>query len=275
MKDKVSDTRKYFNYSVTLIGLLLIIGSLYTFIYDYISMENSIYISSKVTSIDVNSNAADVKYTVNNKEYESKIPNTNDYAVNDKVMIRVSIKNPLKHVNKHLYISVPALIIGILLLVITLKKSLEYLKKAKNIRNLRLTGIYVQATITEIFVNSLGKKYKNYFPYKLRAKYLNPADNNIYTFDSEDTFINLSDILGKYGTKWVVVYIDKTNPNNYYVDLNSLIPHVDLIDPIEFMKIKPVTEGQNTDSENNNEGMTNDNQTSVDSDKENVEQTSK
>lgn len=275
MKDKVSDTRKYFNYSVTLIGLLLIIGSLYTFIYDYISMENSIYISSKVTSIDVNSNAADVKYTVNNKEYESKIPNTNDYAVNDKVMIRVSIKNPLKHVNKHLYISVPALIIGILLLVITFKKSLEYLKKAKNIRNLRLTGIYVQATITEIFVNSLGKKYKNYFPYKLRAKYLNPADNNIYTFDSEDTFINLSDILGKYGTKWVVVYIDKTNPNNYYVDLNSLIPHVDLIDPIEFMKIKPVTEEQNTDSENNNEGMTNDNQTSVDSDKENVEQTSK
>ena len=50
-----------------------------------------------------------------------------------------------------------------------------------------------------------------------------------------DTYTNLNEIISKYNSLFVIVYIDKENTTNYYVDLESLIPHVNIIDPIAFM----------------------------------------
>lgn len=254
MKDKVKNKDTIVTIGVFSLGIILLIVSLSIAIYDYININNSVYITSKIISLAGTKDVANISYTVNDKEYTNEISleNGSSLSVGDSTMVRVSIKNPYKLIHSNTLISILSFILGLIMTLIMLKKMIELVKTNKNIKQLKLSGIYIIAAITEVFINTNGKMHKKVYPYKLRSKYLNPLDNNVYTFDSEDTFINLNDILAKYGTKGVVVYIDRIKPSNYYVDLNSLIPHVNLIDPVEFMKTKkePTEENlSNTPSE--------------------------
>lgn len=240
MKDKVKNKDTIITLGIFSLGVLLLITSISIVIYDYININNSVYITSKIISVEGTKDVANISYIVNDKEYTNSIAleNGSSLSVGDTTMVRVNIKNPHKMIHSNTLISIITFIIGFLMTIITFKKTKALLKRNKNIKQLKLSGIYVVASITEVFINTNGKMHKKVYPYKLRSKYLNPLDNNIYTFDSEDTFINLNEVLAKYGTKGVIVYIDRMTPSNYYVDLNSLIPHVDLIDPVEFMKTK-------------------------------------
>jgi hypothetical protein len=47
----------------------------------------------------------------------------------------------------------------------------------------------------------------------------NPADNVLYTFESDETMINLNSIIDGEHINKIDVYIDKTNLKRYYVDL--------------------------------------------------------
>lgn len=260
MKDKVNHNRKLFYYILTILGGVLLFVGIVVFIYDYVKVENSVYITAKIVSLDGRNAQANVKYTVNDKDYESavRVSNGSDLGVGDTMMVRVSIKKPMEHIKRHVFVIFGIVVGGVVLVLLSFNKTKRYILRDKNIKYLKLSGIYILATITEVFVNANGKKYKDVFPYKLRCKYMNPMDNTVYSFDSEDTFVNIGDVLNKYGTKWVVVYIDRTNPSNYYVDLETLVPHVNLIDPIEFMKSKPVDGSETSDGESQDSSEEND-----------------
>ncbi len=251
MKDILNYRRKIFYFILTGMSILFFILSIFVIVYDYISIKGSVYISSKIISLESNTEAL-VKYMVNNKEYTNTVTlkRGSTLGVNDTLKIRVSIKKPLLVVKKHTLIYIFSFIASIILFLLSYKKSKAYILKDKNIKNLKTTGIYIVATITDILINNASLKYKGNSPYKLRCKYLNPVNNQVYTFDSEDTYNNLNEVLAKYGTKGVVVYLEKDNPSNYFVDLDSLIPHFNLIDPIEFMKTKEANGNQESNVNN-------------------------
>ena len=66
------------------------------------------------------------------------------------------------------------------------------------------------------------KKRGSKYPYRVRAKYINPETNEEYTFISEYTYENVKEHLRITNKETIKVYLDKTNINHYFVDLDSL-----------------------------------------------------
>lgn len=247
MKDKIILQRKRLHRIMSYIAVLCLLISLSLGVHSYILEKNTLNISGTITSVDYKNGAvtANVKYTVAGKIYENTISlnDNTDASVNDSASIKVDMRNPTKKINStYLFGSMISFLLFIALGIIFLPSYGKERKKEIKFNLLRKTGFYIQAPITEIYANNKGKQYKKSYPSRLRCQYRNPQDNKQYIFDSEDTFLNLNAILKEYNAKTVTVYIDKTNTSNYYVDLNSLAPKVNIVDPIAFMKEKTHSE---------------------------------
>ncbi len=241
MKKVFENGKKIMTLLISLIAILAIIGSLFLTIYDYVLENKSIKITSTIREINYNniSSSATIEYEVNKEKYENTISifGNNNLSVNDKIIVKVDLYNPAKIINnEHLFITVPIIVISLVLCLIYIPSSIKYIKSDLNIKNIKQNGIYIVATISEVFINNNGKKYKDKFPYRLRCKYQNPADNQLYVFDSEDNYTNIEELIRKYNKNTVIVYLEKGHPENYFVDLDSLLPQYNLIDPVEFMK---------------------------------------
>jgi len=243
MKDKIIENRKKTTTIFTIIAILLFISSLSLIIYDFVLEQSALNISCKITSIDYSGgkSTAHVKYTVSNTDYENVIslPDDSEYTINDMTQIKINMKNPRQQIsNNHYLIALIIFLISLLLGIINLPKFIKNAKRNKRVKELKKLGFYIKATPLEIFANNKGKKYKKIYPYRLRCQYLNPQDNKQYLFESEDTFLNLQEIIRTNNATTVNVYINKTNTNDYYVDLSSLEQKINIIDPISFMKNK-------------------------------------
>lgn len=261
MKDPILLKQKVFNYFLTILSIILIIGCLYRTIYDYILEQRSITITSTISSIEYSgiSTKAVVLYEVDEVKYENRISllGNSDISVNDKLIIKVDIYSPEIVINnEHLLITLPIFFVALILLLLSYKKTLKFVKSYQNKKNLKEKGIYIQATITEVFANSNAPQHNGLYPYRLRCNYQNPADNNLYVFESEDTYTNLGEIIQKYNNKIVVVFLENGHPNNYYVDLNSLLPKYDIIDPIAFMSGETPKKDDQTNNEENPDNTT-------------------
>lgn len=264
MKKVFENSKKIMTLLISFITILAIIGSLFLTIYDYILENKSIKITAIVREINYNniSSNATIEYEVNKEKFENTISTlgNNTLSVNDKVTVKVDLYNPAKIINnEHLFITAPIIVISLVLCLIYMPSSIKYIKSDLNKKNIKQNGIYIIATISEVFINNNGKKYKDKFPYRLRCKYQNPADNQLYVFDSEDNYTNIEELIHKYNKTTVIVYLEKGHPENYFVDLDSLLPQYNLIDPVEFMKTssKPKEEKEQ-ETDNNETADTND-----------------
>lgn len=239
MKDTIIERKRLTNYIITLIAFISLIGGIALFAYDYMLEQRAININATITSLDYKNgaNKATVKYEVNRESYRQEVTLSEEgYSVNDELPIKYDINNPGQLINNdHFIIAIAAIGIGLLLLLISLKTTIKNIKRSNNIKHLAKKGIYVEAVISEIIIDNKGRKVKDQYPYKLRAKYNNPLDNQVYTFDSESTYIDLNAVLKKYNNQIVHVFLDPKNTNNYYVDLDSLFPHVKLVDVAAMM----------------------------------------
>lgn len=243
MKDKITSTRKLKNKIFTAIGLILLLFSIFLATFDYYLEQKAINISATIISIDYEEhhNKALVRYQVEGNNYEQNIslPSNSNYSVKDSVKIKYDIDNPNKLIkNDHQIIIAIIIILSLIILVISLPRFISYSRNQRRIKKLYKEGLYINADIVDVFVNNNGKKVKNILPYRLRCKYLNPQDNKEYIYESEDVYTNPLEVIKKYNTTKAIVLIDKTNPNNYYLDLGSLAPKIKLIDPKEFMSTK-------------------------------------
>jgi len=256
MKDPVVSRRKNINLFFTIVAILLICYTIGQLVYDYMQEQNAVEVEAKIETIDANpiGYSAHVTYKVEGVEYDQyhvDLGLNNKLTVGDYTKIKYNIKNPKKLIkNNHIILVTITGSIGILLLILFLPKRIKIMKKDSNIKNLMKDGIKINANIQDIIINQNSQKNKGFFPYKLRANYLNPTDNKTYIFESEDTYINPNDIIAKYQTKTVIVYLDKNNTSNYYVDIQSLIPKTVVVNPLEYMKQKKEEEQAKLAKEN-------------------------
>lgn len=239
MKDTVTENRRIINYILTIISIIGLIAGISLFIYDYNLEQRAININAKITSLEYKDGSykATVKYKVDKEAYNQVVTiNDDTYTVNDEIPIKYDIENPGKLINNNHYIvAIPLIILSLLISLISLKETIKNLKRSNNIKHLLTKGIYVQANISEIIIDNKGKKNKGNYPYKLRAKFTNPLDNQVYSYDSESTYLDLNSIIKQYNNQLILVYLDQNNTSNYYVDLNSLFPHIKLVDVGEMM----------------------------------------
>ncbi len=240
MKDPIKEKSRNIKVLLITISIILLIASIGIAIYDYSLEQKAVNLNGKIKSIDYidGKNKATVKFSLTGHEYEAKISiKNNKYAVDDQIEIKVDMYNPTKEViNNHYYLYLPGILISIIIISIFLPSLIKYYKRKKYCNELKQNGFYVNATITAVFTNNNEKLKKNgMYPYRLRAKYFNPQTNSEFVFESEDTYVNLNDPISEYKHTTVVVYLNQNDINNYYVDLDSLYPPLNIIDPIALM----------------------------------------
>ncbi len=126
--------------------------------------------------------------------------------------------------------------LALIFLAAFLPGRIKRMRKNSEKKRLMKEGIVIDANVQDIIVNTRGRKNKGYYPFRLRANYLNPTDNKTYIYESDDTYINPNDIITKYHNKVVKVYLDKENTKIYYFDIFSLVPNYEIVDPRAFMK---------------------------------------
>lgn len=241
MNDKLYNIIKTKNYTCAILGAVLLVFGIGLIIYDISLEQRAININAKVVSIDYKGSDryATVEYKVNSEKYNQAVPIKahEKIAVNDEMKIKYDKDNPNQPINNnHFLTSIVSFAFSIIFLLIGLKGTIKELKKQSKISYLQTKGLFIECPITDIFINNLIKPFQGKYPYRLRCKFTNPKDNKEYIFESDDTYINLQEVINKYGNKTIIVFIDKNNSSNYHVDLSSLFPQIQLTSPADLMK---------------------------------------
>lgn len=115
---------------------------------------------------------------------------------------------------------------GSILVISVIYTTYKNNKKSSLKNKLILNGTKIEAAVVSIddnsvYANSLFS-YKNLNirkTYQIIAQWLNPSDNKMYIFNSDFINYNPKDIILD---KKINVYIDRNNPQIYYMDLSNL-----------------------------------------------------
>ena len=120
----------------------------------------------------------------------------------------------------------PALmtVLGIIFFLIGLLTLIRQARKSSLKKNLLSSGTKISAKVTSIESPDVrsGFSYGSRIPsktYQIVAQWLNPADNKMYVFKSDDLTYNPESIILN---KEILVYIDPVNPQKYYMDISTL-----------------------------------------------------
>ena len=222
--NNIKEKKHIINTFLVILATILIIVGIFFIIKDYIDENNAIRIEATIKEHPIDTTTYTVTYIIESKEYEKIIKlNRKDLTVNDKVEIKYHKNNPniIIH-NEHLILSIILILVSIIFYIYSLKPLIRYNNQKKRIKLIKQNGFLINAPITEVITNGLAHKYKGKYPYRLRIRYINPQDNLTYTFDSEDLYFNVHEILRVNNIRTVVIYIDKANTLNYYVDTTNL-----------------------------------------------------
>ena len=222
--NNIKEKKHIINTFLVILATILIIVGIFFIIKDYIDENNAIRIEATIKEHPIDTTTYTVTYIIESKEYEKIIKlNRKDLTVNDKVEIKYHKNNPniIIH-NEHLILSIILILVSIIFYIYSLKPLIRYNNQKKRIKLIKQNGFLINAPIIEVITNGLAHKYKGKYPYRLRIRYINPQDNLTYTFDSEDLYFNVHEILRVNNIRTVVIYIDKANTLNYYVDTTNL-----------------------------------------------------
>jgi len=231
MKDKVTKNAETRSYIGLILSIILILGGIIFTIYNYILNTNAITKTAIVTEVNyANNNIATIEYVVEGTTYTTtqKVSNA---TVNDEIKITYDKRNPYKIINNkyYYYIAIAMIIIGLIIFKIIGLKGISNINKNKRVAKLKKDGTLIEADLTEILVNNQAPVIGGSFPYRLRAKYLNPADNREYFFESPDYYLNINKLVEGQVHNKVKIYLNKANTNDYYIDLSSLKPDIPLM----------------------------------------------
>jgi len=211
-----------------ILGFIFACFSIYYLVFDINRNKNAIKVEATVKKVQFfNENyLLDISYVVDNKTYTNTITYYGDsITMNDKVMIKYNGKNPMDIIttnhNKEIIIFTPT---AILLITGSIMYTSIQKRKVKKVQKLKETGILIYADIEGIFVNNNAKKRKGKLPYHIKAKYLNPQDNQMYTYVSQDCYEDLLMLTTSKTITKVPVYINPKNTSNYYMDLVYILP---------------------------------------------------
>ena len=228
MSDKLERNKKIIILLISLIALIGIAYSTILFIYDSSLEAISVETDAKILSLDYDggNKYATVTYRVEKLDYIISTPlneSQDNLAINDTLTIKYDIRNPGKPIyNDHLLEITIIIVMSIIAIVLTLPKSLKIINEYKKLKALKQKGLELDANITDVVIETQMKKRGSKYPYRVRAKYINPETNEEYTFISEYTYENVKEHLRITNKETIKVYLDITYINHYFVDLDSL-----------------------------------------------------
>lgn len=233
MRNKRRTKVDYIFIIITIISILGVLFSIGLYIKDTYLETISVETQAKIISIDYDSNqrSATVVHDISNEEYTVKVildESQEELTVNDIINIKYNINNPTQPIyNEHLKEVLIIIFISLIGTILTTNRTISIFKDMKYLKDLKANGITLDATITDAYVDVKVPKKHSEYPYRIRAKYLNPQDNIEYTFDSEYVYKNLKDLLSNSSITTIKVYLDKNNTNIYYVDLDNFIKEIE------------------------------------------------
>lgn len=228
MTNKIERTKKIITLMVSLVGLIGLIYSTILFVIDSSLEAISVETEAQILSLEYEKSEkyATVTYKVENVDYIISTPvkaSQDSLAINDTMTIKYDMRNPGKPIyNDHLLEIIVTIIISMGMILFSLSKSLKILSDYKKLKKLKETGVIIEAEILDVIVDTQKRKFQKKYPYRIRAKYTESVTNQEYTFISEDTYADLKEQLKETGKKTIKIYVDKSNPNHYFVDLDSL-----------------------------------------------------
>lgn len=209
------------------IGIVLLSLAIYFSISDYKEEQLADKTEATISSIsyDKKDYKAVVKYVVDGNSYEGEIKVSKSDAVSDKKIIKYNKDDPSKIIdNNHILFIFIGGAIGLVMIIRSFIYIIPYLLNILMIKNIRKKGYYIDAYLDEVYINSKARKILGFYPYRIKLKYVNPADGNILVFDSQDSYADLKQIVEDYNVTTLPVFVDNKNPNKYYVDLDIILP---------------------------------------------------
>ena len=238
MKDTITESQNNTRTIIVIIAFILLVGSICLAGYSYKLEQKAVNVYSEIIKVDYNNKEylATVKYTVNDTDYTKIIrtKSSKEITVNDKIKITYDKDNPNNLINNKYYpvLSTVGFVASIICLIIFAPKYIKQNKRIKDVRRMIKENMFIIAPISEVLIDNTKKIVNGTHAYKLRSKFLNKADNKEYIYESDSVYIDLNAIKEETRATNVKIFIDKTNTNNYYIDLESLYPDVPIIDPM-------------------------------------------
>lgn len=113
-------------------------------------------------------------------------------------------------------IGAPFLILGIVFAVISIKKRATAKRVVED-------GYYIMADVADIRPN-FSVQVNGQYPYVLECHYPDPATGALHVFRSRNLFFYPKELEGRQ----VRVFVDKANMKHYYVDVEGLVPSVEI-----------------------------------------------
>jgi hypothetical protein len=113
-------------------------------------------------------------------------------------------------------IGAPFLIAGIILAAVSIRKR-------RTMRRVVSEGYYVMATVADIRPN-FSVQVNGQYPYVIECHYRDSATGELHVFKSRNLFFYPAE----FENGQIRVYVDRENMSRYYVDVDSLIPDVQI-----------------------------------------------
>lgn len=168
-----------------------------------------------------------VSYTVEDKEYESKLNSySSSFYEGKEIDIYYDEENPEKIGVKSLdliFLMFPGF--GILFLVIGGTGILVKISKKNKEKKLRENGELIYANYVETAINH-SYRVNGKFPYNIICEWNNPEDNKKYILKSKNLWIDPENLIEEKDIKTFPVYINLSNPKQYFIDVDSLIEDI-------------------------------------------------
>lgn len=208
---------------LAIIGVVFLLTSINLMIYNNKLKKENIKILATVTNSDFNNQFTTVSFFINEKEYNAIAQKYySEVQIGDTIEIYYNKENPtqilLESNNKN-----PAIyfVISVILLAISLSVIIHKLNNLVDKETVKKTGKRVEAELEDIVYNtkitSNGKH-----PYYIICIWKNKVTGKTYRFKSDNLWYNPNEQFKKSGIEKVPVYIIPSNPNQYYVDIDSI-----------------------------------------------------
>ena len=213
----------------TIIGALFVITGIIMFgtVFNYKNKVNTTGTIAKISSYMDNNQEKSyevyVSYTVEGKEYKSKINGYSSSFYEGKTIdIYYDKNNPNKIGVKSLdslFLIFP--VNGLIFLIIGGTGILLKINKRKSEKNLRESGEVIYANYVETVLNT-RYTVNGRHPYNIICEWNNSLDNKKYIFKSKNIWMNPKNIIEERNIKQFPIYIDKNNKKKYVIDIDSL-----------------------------------------------------
>ena len=203
-----------------LLGLIFMFSGFWGYIDEQIFFENAFVTDAKILNItETDDNTyADLEYIIDGETYENRIITAVDKSdIGETIQVYYDVLNPDNiRVPAPIFLYLIMTSVGFIFFLIGVIIRRKNIKRRKLIKKLVLDGNHIWLPITDItFDRSIVVNGKN--PYRIKC-----VSSNGMVFESDVLWKDPRNYLTSMQAR---VYVDHTDYNKYYVDIDSCLPY--------------------------------------------------